>query len=121
MPRAPKRDLRAQIHGDDCADYTETREQLTFGELEALARALLAVLLALVLARVAGQEAELLQPGPQFRIELAPGPGRCQDGRRPPDRQIPPPSVSIRISNLSAVSVASSGCRTEARAASVGK
>src|SRR6188472_2262110 len=43
---------------------------LTFGELEPFASALLAVLLALVLAGVAGQEAELLQPRPQFGVEL---------------------------------------------------
>src|SRR5581483_10476485 len=53
---------------------------LTFGELEPFARALLAVLLALVGARVASEEAELLQPGPQLRIELHQSSRNAQTG-----------------------------------------
>src|SRR5436190_1043828 len=53
---------------------------LTFGELEPFASAFLAVLLALVLARIAGEEAELLQPGPQFGIELHQSPRDAQTG-----------------------------------------
>src|SRR3954447_25061740 len=49
--------------------------RLTFGELEPLASAFLAILFALVLAGVAGQEAELLQPASQLRVELHQGPG----------------------------------------------
>src|SRR5579872_2770330 len=56
-------------------------ETLAFGELEPLARALLAVLLALVLARISSQEAKLLEPGPQFRVELHQGPRNTQTDR----------------------------------------
>jgi len=56
-------------------------QNLSFGELEPLAGALLSVLLSFVRARVAGQKAELLQPGPQFRIEFHQGPGNAQTGR----------------------------------------
>ena len=38
--------------------------ELTFGELEPLASALLTILLALVFAGIARQETELLQPSP---------------------------------------------------------
>src|SRR3954471_593265 len=48
--------------------------RLTFGELEPLAGALLAVLLPLVRPRIACQKAELFQPGPQLRVELHQGP-----------------------------------------------
>src|SRR5204862_2072077 len=51
---------------------------LTFGELEPLACALLAVLLPFVRARVARQEAKLLQSRPQFCVELHQRPGNSQ-------------------------------------------
>jgi hypothetical protein len=47
-----------------------TPPELTLGELEPLAGALLAVLLPLVSARVARQESELLQFAAKFRIEF---------------------------------------------------
>src|SRR5215831_3856726 len=45
-------------------------ETLTLRELEPLASALLAVLLALMLARVTGEEPKLLQLPAQFRVKL---------------------------------------------------
>ncbi len=48
---------------------------LTLGELEALARALLAVLLAFLHTGIASQEAVLAKSGTQFRIEEADGAG----------------------------------------------
>src|SRR5438270_13544751 len=54
---------------------------LTLGELEPLAGALLAVLLPFVLTRVASEEPELLQPSPQFGVELHQCPGDAQPGR----------------------------------------
>ena len=44
--------------------------RLAFGELEALASALLTVLLSLMLARIARQEPKLLQLPAQFGIEF---------------------------------------------------
>src|ERR1700721_774935 len=56
-------------------------KKLSFGELEPLARTLLTILLALVRARVAGQKPQLLQPGPQLRIELHQSPGNAEASR----------------------------------------
>ena len=58
-----------------------SRGTLTFGELEPLARALLPVLLPLMLPRIAGQKAELLQLRPQFHIEFHQGSGDAQTDR----------------------------------------
>jgi len=51
---------------------------LAFGELEALAGALLAVLLAFVRARIAREETELLQLSAEFRVELAQRTGNAE-------------------------------------------
>lgn len=51
------------------------RRCLALGELEALASALLSVLLALLGARVAGQKASLLELLAQFAVELTERPG----------------------------------------------
>src|SRR5437660_9509224 len=55
--------------------YMETKdktgeEELAFGELEALARALLAVFLSFMLASIASKQTELLELAPQFGIEF---------------------------------------------------
>ena len=58
---------------------------LPLGVLRSLAGLLQAVLLRLLLPRVAGEEARLLQRGAQLGVELAERRGRCRAGRRPPD------------------------------------
>src|SRR3954454_24430240 len=55
--------------------------RLSLAELEAFARSLLTVLLAFLDPRVAGQEARLLQPLPQFDVELDQRPGDAQAQR----------------------------------------
>src|ERR1035438_6370716 len=99
-PRGPKRDLRstgkrkAAEYGPDHPVHrvrickARKVEQiprlpgltriLSFGELEPLAGALLAVLLSLVRARVASEEAQLLEPASQFGVELHQSPGNAQ-------------------------------------------
>src|SRR6266568_3861412 len=57
--RDPKRDLRAHA-----------KNGLAFRELEPLAGALLAVLFPLALPCVPREVTELLEPGPQLRVEL---------------------------------------------------
>ena len=54
---------------------------LAFGELEPLTRTLLPVFLPLVLPRVTGQKAELLQLRPQFRVKLHQSAGNAQTDR----------------------------------------
>ena len=56
-------------------------KRLAFGELEPLASALLTVLLALVLARITGEEASLLELGPKFPIKLNQGAGDTETDR----------------------------------------
>src|SRR5580704_4675780 len=56
-------------------------KKLALGELEALARALLSILLALMLARVAPHHAEFLQLGAQLNVELQQRPRDSQLGR----------------------------------------
>jgi len=63
LPAKPHRERRAQRH---------TR-QLAFGELEPLTSALLTVLLALVTARIASEEARLLEALAQLTVELDQG------------------------------------------------
>ena len=53
---------------------------LPLGELEPLTCALLTVLLALVLAGIAGQETELLELAAQFGVELHQGPCDTETG-----------------------------------------
>src|SRR3954470_24557169 len=55
--------------------------RLSLAVLEAFARSLLTVLLAFLDARVAGQEARLLQPLPQVDVELDQRPGDAQAQR----------------------------------------
>src|SRR5829696_4164475 len=55
--------------------------RLSLAELEAFARSLLPVLLAFLDARVAGQEPRLLQPLPEFDVELDQRPGDSQPQR----------------------------------------
>ncbi len=73
-----------------------------------------------MLAGVPGQESELLQLAAQFDIELEQSARDAQLRRAGLARSDPPPLAMIKISNLSAVSVASSGCRTIARDARSG-
>src|SRR5918993_3590334 len=54
---------------------------LPFTELEALARALLSVLLTFLDARIARQEAFLLQPGPQLQVVFDERPGDAEAQR----------------------------------------
>ena len=54
---------------------------LPLGELEALPRALLAVLLALMFSRIAGQKTRFLQRTTQFGVELDQRPGDAQFDR----------------------------------------
>ena len=74
------RAVQSEIYARDAGTPTKTKQTLTFGELESLASAFLAILLALVLARVAGQKTELLEPGSQLQIELAQRTGDSMSG-----------------------------------------
>ena len=56
-------------------------KQLAFGELEPLAGAFLSVLLALMLARIAGEKTGFLQLRPQLPIEFDQGTGNAQPDR----------------------------------------
>ena len=49
---------------------SENQSGLTLGELEALTSTLLTILLTLVSTRVAGEHAQLFEPGTEFDIEL---------------------------------------------------
>src|SRR5271157_1124121 len=60
---------------------TTQTKRLPLGELEALARALLAVLLAFLHAGIAGQKAVLAKSGTQFRVEEADGAGQSHAHR----------------------------------------
>ena len=110
---------------DGCRTQCMSRSRLaaviTLGELEALARALLPVLLPLLDPRVARQKAQLSSVVAQFDVELDQRAGNAQPERAGLAGRGRRRDVRMRMSNLSAVSVASSGCRTGTRKASVGK
>src|ERR1700733_6957997 len=84
--RDPKRDLRNAKYGrlHSFGAQIETRapptekNPLPLGELEPLASALLAVLLALVLPRIACQKTRFLQGTTQFGVELHQGAGNTE-------------------------------------------
>ena len=77
---------------------------LPLAELEALARSLLSAFLALLDARVARQEAGLLQPLPQ--LDVVSTSARAMPSRSAPAwPAMPPPAIVASTSNLSAVSV----------------
>ena len=121
----PEVDARLEqlLHGDLGQRHLllSLERHLALAELEAGAGAALAVLLALLLARVAGQEpGRLAERFAQLWIEL--GRARAMPWRIAPAWPAgPPPSTVTMMSNFSAFSVASSGCRITILSTSLGK